>query len=524
MRQSDGGSDDRDTRYRAFVANSSEAIWLFSLESPVSTDLPADEQIALFYQFGYLAECNEAMVRLYGFSTVDEAIGTRLETLMPRTDARNVEYLRAFIASGYRLQNGESHEVDRHGTSRILLNNLVGVVAGTELTGAWGMSRDITQLKTTEVALRRSEEHLRLIVESASDYAIISVDTQGLVTLWSPGAEKTFEYPPDEMIGQSFERIFTPEDRAARVPADEMKKALQHGRAEDERWHIRASGQRFWASGMMQPLRDDDGTHRGFIKIARDATERQRFQERLEGTVRERTAELLALNEQLESYSFSVAHDLRAPLRIISTYCAIMQDEYSEKLGEDGAIKLARVTRAAARMDLLITGLLNYNRLLTAQAPTTRVDLNFLVRETLEKYRPLADKAGGRIEPDPSFPTVQGAGVLLAQALDNLVANAIKFVPLGVPPLVRIRSEISGDRVRLYVEDNGIGIPVEHQQRIFEPLKRLHSESEYEGCGLGLSIVKKAMERTGGRVGLISAPGQGSRFWLELPLAPSQLT
>jgi PAS domain S-box-containing protein len=144
-------------RYRAFVAQSTEGIWRFEVERPVSVALPAEEQIELFYRHAYLAECNDAMARMYGFASSEEIVGARLGDFMPREEAANVAYLRAFIASGYRLTEAESHEFDRDGRPRYFLNNLVGIVENGRLVRAWGTQRDVTQRRQAEEALREAD-------------------------------------------------------------------------------------------------------------------------------------------------------------------------------------------------------------------------------------------------------------------------------------------------------------------------------------------------------------------------------
>ncbi|MDT7690074.1 MAG: hypothetical protein QOE46_2833 [Acidobacteriota bacterium] len=187
-------------RYRAFIANSSEGIWRFELDEPVSTTLTADEQIELCYRHGYLAECNDAMARMYGFASAGEITGARLGDLLVRDDPRNITYLRDFISSGYRLNDAESIEVDREGRQRHFLNNLVGVIEGGLLLRAWRTQRDATAMKEAEEEMRRGEERYRSLLENANDI-IYSHDLSGnYLTINRAGAEIT-GYTREEILG-----------------------------------------------------------------------------------------------------------------------------------------------------------------------------------------------------------------------------------------------------------------------------------------------------------------------------------
>lgn len=242
-------------------------------------------------------------------------------------------------------------------------------------------------------------------------------------------------------------------------------------------------------------------------------------QQRLEERVRARTAQLQERNEELEAFAYSISHDLRSPLRAMEGFTQALIEDYGDRLDETGRHHAERVVTAARTMDRLIDDLLAYSRITRTELPLAPLDLRRLIEESLQQLDADLRSRNARVAVADSLPAVIGHGPTLAQVLANLVANAIKFVPAERTPDVRITAEPRDGRVRLWVEDNGIGIAPEHHERIFRVFERLHRAAEYPGTGIGLAIVRKAMERMGGSSGLESALGRGSRFWIELPRA-----
>jgi signal transduction histidine kinase len=241
--------------------------------------------------------------------------------------------------------------------------------------------------------------------------------------------------------------------------------------------------------------------------------------EDLEHCVAKRTAELAATVKYLESLLYHIGHNLRAPLRAMEGYATVLVDEYSSKLDATAKDYSAHISDAARRMDELIHDLLEYGRLGYIELPRTAVNVDQVLQRVLFRlgFEIRARQADVRV--DPVLPEVLANAEMLEQVLTNLIENAVQFVAPGVQPVVRIRAEAREALVRLWVEDNGIGIAPAYRQRIFEVFETLGSPGSRVGTGMGLAVVKQGMQRMGGEVGVESDPGAGSRFWIELPIA-----
>jgi PAS domain S-box-containing protein len=249
------------------------------------------------------------------------------------------------------------------------------------------------------------------------------------------------------------------------------------------------------------------------------AIERRRTGENLERMVNERTASLREAITQMEEFSYSVSHDLRAPVRAMQCYAEVLMEDYGAALDEHAKKYLNRIINGGARMDRLIQDILTYSRLSRREIKLRPIALDKLTREIVQQYTDAGLASAPEINVEGRLSNVIGHEASLSQAISNLLNNAVKFVAPGTQPKIRVRTERRDGDARLWVEDNGIGIKPEYQHRLFSVFERLHPEKNYEGTGIGLAIVRKAAERMGGRAGVESDGVNGSKFWIQLPAA-----
>ena len=387
-----------------------------------------------------------------------------------------------------------------------------------------------------DLAERRRAEHARArlsaIVESSED-AILSKDLQGRIITWNAAAEHMFGYRAEEIVGQHIFRIVPSE---CQDQEEQILKRLRQGESVHhyETFRTAKNGDRIPISLTISAIKDGQGQITGSSSTARDITQRKQAEqaleqaqaelqahaENLEKEVAERTAQLQESNAELEAFSFSLSHDLRAPLRAIRGFTAAVLEDRRGDLGESAA-DLERVVNSAKRMDRLIQDVLAFSRVSRRELATKTLDVERLIL-IITNERPDLQSPRAEIQIPERLPLIRGDEASLSQCVANLLDNAVKFVQPGVVPRVVIRSEPAGERVRLWFEDNGIGIDESQQSSIFDMFRRAHAGGQYEGSGIGLTIVRKAVERMGGAVGVQAQPGKGSRFWLELPRANPQ--
>jgi PAS domain S-box-containing protein len=397
----------------------------------------------------------------------------------------------------------------------------------------------LTLLRSVDVALRarrrqyqvrdllEDKARLAAIVESSND-AIISKDLSGVITTWNLAASKLFGYQASEVIGQPV-IILNPEDRLDEEP--EILNRIRRGESVEhfETVRRRKDGSLVDVSLTVSPIFGVRQEIIGASKIARDITTRKQIEKALEEAqealrrhassleqiVADRTRDLRATNEQLEAFVYTIAHDLRAPLRSMIGYSQLLVDDYAAGLEPPARTLLKRIQGSSEFMDKLLLDLLAYGRAARAEIELVPVDVAKAWETAMFQCAAQIEQTQAQVEAMEPLPKVRAHEATLGQCLANLLSNALKFVSPGVQPRIRFWGEAAGPLVRLWVADNGIGIPAEQQERAFRVFERLNG-ARYSGTGVGLSIVRKGAERMGGRVGVESEPGSGSRFWIEL--------
>jgi len=382
--------------------------------------------------------------------------------------------------------------------------------------GILEVNRDVTQQRITE------REHARLaaLVECSHD-AIISKSLDGIIETWNSGAEQLYGYSRSEAVGHSINMIVPPE--LAGEETDILNDVRKGGRAQQfDTVRVRKDGTPLDVSLTIFPIRDSSARVIGASHVARDITERKRFEnqirainESLERRVAERTRELQETNRELESFSYSVSHDLRSPLRSIDGFSRLLLEESLPNLDERAIERLHRIRAATGRMGQLIDALLDLSRLSRAEMRHEQVGLSTLATQIARELEHSAPERRVTFTIQPNL-TARGDSRLLRVLLENLLGNAFKFTAKAPEAVIEFGSRVQNAEEVLFVKDNGVGFDMQYAGELFVPFQRLHNRTEFEGTGVGLATVRRIVARHGGRIWAEAAPDSGATFYFTL--------
>ncbi len=371
---------------------------------------------------------------------------------------------------------------------------------------------DSKKLTAKEAAYDKEQAALAAIVESSED-AIIGKTLDGVVTSWNRSAERMYGYAPHEMIGNSISTIVPP-DHPDEVP--EILKKIRRGTSikHFETVRVRKDGTRITVSLSISPIRSAKGTIVGAATIARDVTERKKL-EAAEAKLQLVTA-LQAANKELEAFSYSVSHDLRAPLRAIDGFSKILSEDYADKLDDDGQHVIATIRHSTEQMGELIDDLLAFSRL--GRQPIKAEDTNMTeLAKTVFDDLKLANPGRDIRFCCEALPNAQVDASLIREVWVNLLANAVKYTKKKLIATITVSGKTTSDEKIYYVNDDGVGFDMKYVDKLFGVFQRLHSPEDFEGTGVGLAIVARIVAKHGGRVWAKGEVDKGATFYFSFP-------
>ena len=515
-------TEQAETRTEQAETRSEQAIRASELSYRRLFEAAKDGILILEADTGRISDVNPFLIEMLGFSH-GELVGTPIWELGPFKDiVSNKAKFEQLHQQGY--VRYEDLPLETRDGREIAVEFVSNVYQAGDCNVIQCNVRDITERKRAESQLKASFQEIGDLKSALDEHDIVGItDPQGKITYVNDKFCAISKYSREELMGRDH-RILN----SGHHPKEFMRglwTTITQGRV----WHGEIKnkakdGSYYWVDATIVPFLDDQGKPRQYVAIRTDITERKAAEEKiarlnaeLEQRIVERTAQLQTANLELQAFSYSVSHDLRAPLRHVSGFVDLLQKEAGPSLSEKCHCHLRMICQAVKRMGELIDDLLAFSRIGKSEMQTTEVNLDQLVQETLGDFQADTQKRNIVWEIHP-LPAVRGDRALLRLALVNLMSNAVKFTSARARAKIEIGCAPSaGDETVIFIRDNGAGFDPRYAGKLFGVFQRLHSQDEFEGTGIGLANVQRIIHRHGGRTWAEGAVDGGATFYFSIP-------
>lgn len=472
---------------------------------------------------GIIRDANDAWIRMYHYDNAGEILGKHFTVIQKIEDTKAAEeFVAGIMAGDERFLTGEFSRRCRDKSIGYHNFSARPVQRGGEVIGIEGFVIDITERKLSEQALRESENYFRRTFEQAA-VGMSILTPEGTWLQVNQRLCDILGYSRDELMKLNYKSISYPD--CVKEDVNRVQQMVDGVRSSDswEKRYIRKDGCLIWVRLTTSLFLSEDGQPKYFISVTEDITEKKQAEEEilklnneLEARVIERTAQLASTNSELEAFTYSVSHDLRAPLRQINGYSQILLEDYADRLDEEGKHRLASIRDTGDRMSQIIDALLSLSRLTTGELKRAPVDISSLAHAIATELRQAEPDRTGEFKIAPEL-VGKADPDLVGVVLRNLLSNAWKFTAKESCPFIEVNANTSAEGKTVYwVRDNGAGFDMAYADKLFGAFQRLHTIDEFPGVGIGLATVKRIVRRHNGHIWAEGAENKGATFYFTL--------